>query len=196
MSGGVIEIGWLGIAGAAALILVNAVASILLGLGLEKKLAIASVRTVVQLLLLGYLLVPVFALGRFWLVAVLSVAMIAIAARESLRRAARTYRHAWIDSFGTLFVAAVVTAVFGSAVLVGVEMSVVGVVSIPGMMTGQLLGGTTPEQAARYQILILFMIAATVAMGTVGAVLLGVRRIFDDRHRLRSERILHGLARR
>ncbi|MBU0551321.1 ABC transporter permease, partial [Myxococcota bacterium] len=44
-------------------------------------------------------------------------------------------------------------------------MSVVGLVSIPGMMTGQILGGTPPEEAARYQILILFLITASVAIG-------------------------------
>jgi len=68
-------------------------------------------------------------------------------------------------------------------------MSVVGLVSIPGMMTGQLLGGTSPEQAARYQILILFLIAAATALGCVMAVLWATRRLFDDAHRLRMERL-------
>ncbi len=31
-------------------------------------------------------------------------------------------------------------------------MMVLGLVSIPGMMTGQILGGNAPEQAARYQV--------------------------------------------
>jgi putative ABC transport system permease protein len=69
-------------------------------------------------------------------------------------------------------------------------MTVVGIVSIPGMMTGQILGGTSPEIAARYQIIILFMIAATVAGGTVAASVITVRRLFDDEHRLRVERII------
>lgn len=68
-------------------------------------------------------------------------------------------------------------------------MSVVGVVSIPGMMTGQILGGTPPEQAARYQLLILFMIAGATAMGVVGAVMLSLRALFDDDHRLRLDRL-------
>lgn len=50
---GPIELGWLTLIGAAGLILVNAGLSIWLRLGLERRLAIASVRTVVQLLLLG-----------------------------------------------------------------------------------------------------------------------------------------------
>ena len=69
-------------------------------------------------------------------------------------------------------------------------MSVVGLVSLPGMMTGQILGGTPPEQAARYQVLIIFMIAAATALGAGGAVLLSLRALFDDEHRLRAERLV------
>ncbi|MCB1882242.1 MAG: iron export ABC transporter permease subunit FetB, partial [Gammaproteobacteria bacterium] len=68
-------------------------------------------------------------------------------------------------------------------------MSVVGLVSIPGMMTGQILGGTPPEQAARYQIVILFMVAGATAMASTGAVLLAARSLFDDAHRLRADRV-------
>jgi putative ABC transport system permease protein len=68
-------------------------------------------------------------------------------------------------------------------------MTVVGIVSLPGMMTGQILAGADPVDAVKYQILILFMIAASTALGTLGAVLLGYRRLFDHRDRLRDERI-------
>jgi len=67
-------------------------------------------------------------------------------------------------------------------------MSAVGLVSIPGMMTGQLLGGTPPVQAARYQFLILALIAGAVAVGTLVAVVLTVRVGLDRAHRLRVER--------
>ncbi|TVQ45383.1 MAG: iron export ABC transporter permease subunit FetB [Gloeocapsa sp. DLM2.Bin57] len=39
------------------------------------------------------------------------------------------------------------------------QMMVVGIVSLPGMFTGQVLAGANPLNAASYQILILFMIA-------------------------------------
>ena len=42
-------------------------------------------------------------------------------------------------------------------------LSVTGLVHIPGMMTGQLLAGASPHQAAAYQVLIFFLIAATNA---------------------------------
>ena len=68
-------------------------------------------------------------------------------------------------------------------------MTVVGLVTIPGMMTGQILGGAPPEVAARYQILIMFLIAGAVGIGTVVAVLLTVRAVFDELDRLRVDRV-------
>ena len=61
-------------------------------------------------------------------------------------------------------------------------MSVAGLVSLPGMMTGQLLAGVEPIQAVKYQVVILFLITAATALGTVGVVLLGYRRLFNARH--------------
>jgi ABC-type iron transport system FetAB permease component len=39
-------------------------------------------------------------------------------------------------------------------------LSVTGIVHIPGMMTGQILAGQSPFQAAAYQVLIFFLIAS------------------------------------
>ena len=46
-----------------------------------------------------------------------------------------------------------------------------------------------PEQAARYQILIMFLIASAVAIGVTGSVLLALRAMFDRDHRLRVDRL-------
>jgi len=67
------------------------------------------------------------------------------------------------------------------------SMMVMGIVSLPGMMTGQLLAGAPPAAAVRYQIMIVFMIAAATALGTLGVILLAFRTFFDTRHRLRTE---------
>ena len=68
-------------------------------------------------------------------------------------------------------------------------MAAAGVVSLPGMMTGQILAGTPPVDAVKYQILIMFLIAAGTGLGLMGAVWLGARRLFDDRQRLRLDRL-------
>jgi putative ABC transport system permease protein len=46
-------------------------------------------------------------------------------------------------------------------------MLVVGVVTLPGVFTGQVLGGASPLMAASYQILILFMLAIGTLVATV-----------------------------
>jgi putative ABC transport system permease protein len=54
---------------------------------------------------------------------------------------------------------------------------VVGIVTLPGMMTGQILAGASPLIAIRYQIVVVFMQAAAVAM-TTAIVTLWYRRTF------------------
>jgi putative ABC transport system permease protein len=64
-------------------------------------------------------------------------------------------------------------------------MAVAGIVSLPGMMTGQLLAGVAPVDAVRYQIVIMFMIAAAIALGTMSAVLLSYRLRTTAAHQVR-----------
>lgn len=68
-------------------------------------------------------------------------------------------------------------------------MAAAGVVSLPGMMTGQILAGNPPVEAVKYQILIMFLIAIGTGFGTLSAVWLGSRRLFDERERLRLDRL-------
>ncbi len=69
------------------------------------------------------------------------------------------------------------------------SMAAAGIVSLPGMMTGQILAGSAPFDAVRYQILIMFLIASGTGLGTLCAVWLASRRLFDKRHRLRLDRL-------
>jgi len=68
-------------------------------------------------------------------------------------------------------------------------MTVVGLVSLPGMMTGQLLAGVDPVQAVMYQIMIMFMIASGTALGTVAVVLAGYGRLFNADHQFLPRRL-------
>jgi hypothetical protein len=61
---------------------------------------------------------------------------------------------------------------------------------LSGMMTGQILGGTSVTQAARYQILITYLIA-TCTFGTIlSQAWLTCRVCFDSRIMLRTDRLL------
>ncbi|MDF1615571.1 ABC transporter permease [Desulfurivibrio dismutans] len=68
-------------------------------------------------------------------------------------------------------------------------MAAAGVVSLPGMMTGQILSGTAPMEAVKYQILIMFMITAGTGFAILLATWIGGRRLFDERQRLRLDRL-------
>src|ERR1700722_9999814 len=75
-------------------------------------------------------------------------------------------------------------------------MMVVGIVSLPGMMTGQILAGADPVEAVKYQIVIMFLIASAAALGTVSVVLLSYRRLFNEHHQFLSALIVERNPRR
>ena len=68
-------------------------------------------------------------------------------------------------------------------------MAAAGVISLPGMMTGQFLAGAPPVEAVKYQILIMFLISVGTGLGTLSAVTIGSRRLFDARQRLCLDRL-------
>ncbi|KAJ2865812.1 hypothetical protein GGI22_001423 [Coemansia erecta] len=69
------------------------------------------------------------------------------------------------------------------------NMSITGLISIPGMMTGWVLGGSDVQEAARYQQIILFMISASVASSTLLSVLFCAFILVDRSPRLRLDRL-------
>lgn len=69
------------------------------------------------------------------------------------------------------------------------SMAVAGIVALPGMMTGQILAGAPPATAVSYQMLILLLIAAGTGFATLFSAWAATRRLFDDRQRLRLDRL-------
>lgn len=69
------------------------------------------------------------------------------------------------------------------------SMATAGIVSLPGMMTGQILAGSPPVEAVKYQILIMFMIASGTGFGIMTALRITSNRLFDERDRLRLDRL-------
>lgn len=255
---------WIDLAWSAGLIVLAGGLSLAWNLGIHRRLAIAAVRAMVQLLLLALVLEYLFAAAAPLWTVLAAIVMLGFATREIFGRQDRRLSGGWGLGVGgaamtlaatlvTLF--ALTTAVrpdpwydaryaipllgmiLGNAMtgiavglntltaaaaretaaiearlmlghtrwqaleipvrhalrtgLIGIvnSMAAAGIVFIPGMMTGQILAGQPPEQAARYQILILFLIAGATAVGAVTAVLLTAWRLTDDRHRLRLDRL-------
>jgi len=69
------------------------------------------------------------------------------------------------------------------------SMSVLGIVAIPGMMTGAILGGSSVQQAARLQMIIMFMISSSTALSAILTSMLALGVLVDGEHRVRSDRI-------
>jgi putative ABC transport system permease protein len=260
--GALIELGPLHLAVATVLVIAAGAISVALGLGIERRLAVAAARTVVQLGLLGLVLERIFAVRDPLLVVALLLLMTVFAAREAIGRASRRYRgvlaDAWLTMAATCFiVGGVVTQVvvgvtpwydpqyvipllgmilgnsltgislcldrfldhlavrtaevelriaYGAtrrealaaplqdAVRTGMipiinAMAAAGIVSLPGMMTGQILAGSPPMQAVAYQIVVMFMIAAAVAFGAMLVVVLAGRRFMGKDATLRLDRL-------
>lgn len=60
----------------------------------------------------------------------------------------------------------------------------VGLVSIPGMMTGQILAGSNPVIAIKYQIIVMLMLVASTAIGSMIVITVMRKRCFTKAHQL------------
>lgn len=244
-------------------ILINIVLSLGLRLGLARTLVIASVRMVVQLLLIGYVLNWLFTLSHPVPIIVLAMVMTTIAGISSVNRTSRRFAGIYWRSLLSVFISSFLITnltTFGiikvqpwydpqyfipllgmvlgntltgislgldrfmeslvnqrqkietllalgatrweatheevqAAVRTGMipminSMMVMGIVSLPGMMTGQILAGASPLDAVRYQIIIIFAIASATALGTLGVVLLAWLSLLNSSHQICLDRLI------
>lgn len=249
---------------AALFVLANGLLSVLLGLGIERRLFVAALRTVVQLVAVGFVLNAVFAQSSpLWTFAVASV-MIAVAGWEAISRQSNKILGPAPLAVGTatLFLVGIVSTLYVTTAVLGADpwytprfllpilgmilgnaltsialvletmtsgvraeragiearlalgatpwialghlvrramstallptinaMAVAGLVTLPGMMSGQILAGADPLDAAKYQIMIMFVLAGSSAFAAVAMAFAAVRLMTDDRSRLRLDRL-------
>lgn len=60
-----------------------------------------------------------------------------------------------------------------------------GIVSLPGMMTGLILGGTSPLIAVKFQIMVTFMILSSTSLSVMIATYLSYKKFFNDRKQIK-----------
>ncbi|MBD3236774.1 MAG: iron export ABC transporter permease subunit FetB [Candidatus Eisenbacteria bacterium] len=258
----IIVLDWGDLAIATALVLVAGIASIALRLRMERRLGLAALRTIVQLLLVGYVLNWIFGIEGFWVLLPVLVLMIVAATHTAVTRPSRSFPGASLRSFLTLVAVGMLVTFTATKLIIAVEpwyaprylipllgmvlgnsmtalalcmdqlletlgerrgevetelalgatrweaargplgdavrrgmipiinsMMVVGLVQLPGMMTGQILAGADPVVAVKYQIMIMFMLAAGSSLAAVAIALLIYQRLFNRQHQLRAERI-------
>ena len=251
LNNSIADVSWFDLTLAAGLILIAVGISSWQQLGLAKDFIVGAVRTVIQLVLVGYVLVYIFAFDRWYVTITAMLLMLIVAVNAAVgRQKKKTNRelqwitgsamligsgftmiyvmtlvvrvHPWHDPrylipiFGMIVGSAMNGAAIAIERLTG-EMEartgeieaylalganyqqssgqpvrqalrasliptinglmVVGIVTLPGMMTGQILAGSSPLTAIRYQIVVVFMQAAAVAITTV-IVTLWYRRTF------------------
>lgn len=79
----------------------------------------------------------------------------------------------------------IVDKTFDSAIMPTINSMVgMGIVFLPGMMTGQILSGATPFTAIRYQIAIMLGVLGSVALTVILFVQFGYRAFFNDENQL------------
>ena len=226
-------------------------------LGLEGQFMIGGIRSLIQLMFIGYILEFIFAVNNPFAVIIIVVIMISIASTVAKNRISQKIARLWkivgisfltsttfVISYSLVFIIQpndwynpqylipLVGMVLGNnlngaslsgerlasmiennrleiethlclgatgkqavtkyrqeAIKVGLiptlnTMMVVGMVSLPGMFTGQVLAGNDPLSAASYQVLILFMIALSNLITTL-IITEGVcRQFFNSRQQL------------
>lgn len=235
-----------------------------LDLNLLSQILVSTIRTFVQLSILGYVLSPIFILGKDnpWIVALYLFLMVLLATRETNARPKYKIENQFWLIFFSIFLNVGCVATFGfmfiirpenpfdpqyiipicgmlfGNVITGISLSlnsllssfveqqsevelflsfgatkteastrliqdsirsgamptlnsmaVIGLVSIPGMMTGQVLAGSKPDTAARYQMLIMYLIACC-GIGVILTIFSFVMKmVFSDQHQLKVDRI-------
>ncbi|WP_434778202.1 iron efflux ABC transporter permease subunit FetB [Neisseria sp. Ec49-e6-T10] len=63
----------------------------------------------------------------------------------------------------------------------------VGLVSLPGMMSGLIFAGVDPVKAIRYQIMVTFMLLSTASLSTIIAAYLAYRKFYNKQDQLLSK---------
>ena len=70
----------------------------------------------------------------------------------------------------------------------------VGLVSLPGMMSGLIFAGIDPVKAIKYQIMVTFMLLSTASLSTIIACYLTYRKFYNARHQLVVTQLKSGLS--
>lgn len=235
------------------LVMISLIFSYFQRLKLEKEIIIGTVRAVIQLVIVGYLLNYIFGLKSIFFTTFLLLFMIGNASHNAAKRG-RTIKKCTLISFIAITSGTVATLgilvfsgaikyepyqivpvggmiISNSMVAIGlcfkqmnsdfknrreeveaklslgadilpasIEMirdsvkngmlptidssKTLGIVSLPGMMTGLILAGTSPVNAIKYQIMVTFMILSTTAISSFIACYLYYSCFFNERKQL------------
>ncbi|KAI7855600.1 hypothetical protein BDC45DRAFT_534394 [Circinella umbellata] len=248
---------WLDVGISWSFLLLSAVIiSFSMGIGLEFSIIVSSIRCIIQLTLMGFVLDGVIQSKNVFLVMIMSLMLVLLGAYElSFIRAKKTIRYFFHTMFITLLMSNVTIAILGSifalkeepfwdpakfipiiGILLGksmssiamtthqcldniddygqvmevrlslgasryeaikpfaievirismlpiiIQLSVIGMINIPGTMVGQLMAGSSMMDAVIYQQVIMFMITSSSALGVVIAFVVCMLTVINNKH--------------
>ncbi|HCV0822866.1 TPA: iron export ABC transporter permease subunit FetB [Staphylococcus aureus] len=238
----------------ALLLVIPIITSYKEGLHIIKDLIVATVRAVVQLIILGFLLHYIFKINDKWLLVLCVFVIIVNASWNTISRSSPVMHHVFLISFVAIFVgtalplagtiatgaiqftanevipiggmlanngliainlayqnldrafvqdgtniesklslAATPKLASKGAIRESIRLAIVptidsvktyGLVSIPGMMTGLIIGGVPPLQAIKFQLLVVFIHTTATIMSALIATYLSYGQFFNARHQL------------
>ncbi|HFN9204989.1 TPA: iron export ABC transporter permease subunit FetB [Staphylococcus aureus] len=224
------------------------------GLHIIKDLIVATLRAVVQLIILGFLLHYIFKISDKWLLVLCVFVIIVNVSWNTISRSSPVMHHVFLISFVAIFVgtalplagtiatgaiqftanevipiggmlanngliainlayqnldrafvqdgtniesklslAATPKLASKGAIRESIRLAIVptidsvktyGLVSIPGMMTGLIIGGVPPLQAIKFQLLVVFIHTTATIMSALIATYLSYGQFFNARHQL------------
>ena len=143
MSDKYIHLSWLQLGLASTLIVITAVLSLVLQLGLTRRLLIASVRMVLQLIMIGLVLRWVFGLNQWPAVASLIAAMSLIGGIAAVQQTNRMFPGIWLNSIVSVVVSSWIILFTALVVVVRVHPWYTPQYAVPlaGMILGNTLNG-------------------------------------------------------
>jgi putative ABC transport system permease protein len=238
---------------ASSLVLISIFISYYQKLGVEKEIVVGTIRAVIQLTIVGYILHYIFAANNFFFTLTMVTIMIIVAGNNAAKRGrgipgvfyyitvsiaiGTAITLAILILFGTVHfrpqeVIPVAGMIIGNsmvssgltvsrlkdemknrtleiqtALALGASarqavqkilkislktgmmptidgMKTLGIVQLPGMMTGLILGGVDPINAVKYQIMVTFMLASTVAISCFCVTFLTYKEFFTPYHQM------------
>eukprot|EP00798_Chlamydomonas_sp_ICE-L_P013720 gene13720-19616_t len=69
------------------------------------------------------------------------------------------------------------------------HLGVVGLVTIPGVMSGMILQGASPVQASRLQACLVLLVVGTTVLSSLACVMLAMNQLVDHEHIIRMDRL-------
>ncbi|MFT5235133.1 MAG: ABC-type iron transport system FetAB permease component [Shewanella sp.] len=164
--GSSIDIVWWQLAVFMSVLIIPLAINLKLKLHLGREILVSVTRMICQLILVGLYLEFLFSLDSLW-INFSWLSMIVLIGASAIITGAQPYQAAFPF---------LQSALSQSVAPILASMTSMGLVTLLGMMTGQILGGSDPMLAVKYQLIILVAIFVALSVSVTGSLILSINR--------------------